>query len=213
MKGSRIPSKGSSNLITHLKQIASFSRDDSPSELLQVVSSLLEDYIKTQYENSDERLDDLEELGIYAQNYPTIRRFLETLSLNKNNIGSKSVKAGKQSEHEKPMVLSTIHRAKGLEWRAVFIPMLCEGYFPSYRVTGDRDAIEEERRVFYVAVTRAKDQLFLISPSLVQSWDGYRTAKNSEFIEELDPSVYQKSSVKFKRRDRANFFTADELLK
>lgn len=212
MKGSRIPSKGSKNLINHLKPIASFTNKDSPSELLQLVIKLLKDYITAHYEDSDERLEDLEELGIYAQNYPTIRRFLETLSLNKNNIGSKSVKAGSQSENESPMVLSTIHRAKGLEWRAVFIPMLCDGYFPSYRVEGDKEAIEEERRVFYVAITRAKDQLYLLSPSLVQSWDGYRTARNSEFIEELDPDLYQKSSVKFKRKEKANFFTADELL-
>lgn len=213
MKGSRIPSKGSANLIDHLKPMASFTNEDSPSDLLQLVSKQLKDYIKSHYENADERLEDLEELGIYAQNYPTIQRFLETLSLNKNNIGSKSVKGGTQSENEKPMVLSTIHRAKGLEWRAVFIPMLCEGYFPSYRVADDQEAIEEERRVFYVAVTRAKDQLYLIAPALVQSWDGYRTAKNSEFIEELDSSVYQKSSVKFKRKETANFTTADELLK
>ena len=122
------------------------------------------------------------------------------------------------------MILSTIHRAKGLEWRVVFIPMLCEDSFPSSRVKGDPEGLEEERRVFYVAVTRTKDQLYLISPSLVQSSRGYYTMRISPFISELNPKVYKKSSVqissdiKLKRKSsnkpqKSLFQTADELIK
>lgn len=64
---------------------------------------------------------------------------------------------GDQKAEEKPLILLTTHRAKGLEWRVIFIPMLCEDYFPSSRVVDDTDAYEEERRVFYVAITRAKN--------------------------------------------------------
>ncbi|TXT61666.1 MAG: DNA helicase [Promethearchaeota archaeon] len=214
MKGERIPSKGSRNLLNHITSLRNFSSNDNPSEILNEINKLIKDYIKSTYENSDERLEDLKELAIYSQNYATVQQFLETLSLNRNNIESKTVLAGNKSEIEEPVVISTIHRAKGLEWRAVFIPMLCQNFFPSSRVKGDQEAIEEERRVFYVAITRAKDQLYLISPALLQSWRGYQTADLSLFVEELDPKVYRKSSVKIKPKPNkeSGFCTADELL-
>jgi len=107
---------------------------------------------------------------------------------------------GDQTTEEKPLILSTIHRAKGLEWRVVFIPMLSEYFFPSGRNIGDPEAFEEERRVFYVAITRAKDQLYLISPAIVQTYRGPMTARLSQFISELKPGVYKKSSVQFKSK-------------
>lgn len=214
MKGARIPSKGSSNLINHIKPLKYYATEDDPSEILVEIIDLIQDHIKSKYENWEDRMEDLKELAIYSQNYSTIQRFLETLSLNRNNIESKTVLAGNKSENEKPVVLSTIHRAKGLEWHIVFLPMLCEGFFPSSRIKGDQEEIEEERRVFYVAITRAKDQLYLICPALIQSWKGYRTANLSQFVAELDPKVYRKSSVKFKHKPNreSSFCTADELL-
>ena len=82
---------------------------------------------------------------------------------------------------------------------------------------------EEERRVFYVAVTRSKDQLYLISPSMVQGFRGEQIVRISPFISELNPKVYQKSSVKFKstvkrlgtspyKNKKSLFRSADELL-
>ncbi len=213
MNGSRIPSAGIKNLINHIKPLIKYTAEEDPSELLLEVINLLEEYIRVRYENAEDRFEDLKALAIYSQNYPTIRRFLETLSLNKSNIESKTVLTGDKTEREKPLILSTIHRAKGLEWRVVFIPMLCEGYFPSFQVIGDQDALEEERRVFYVAITRAKDQLYLITPALIQSWRGFRTATTSQFVEELNSNVYKSSSVKFKKKQKANFLTADKLLK
>ncbi|MFX1312998.1 MAG: 3'-5' exonuclease, partial [Promethearchaeota archaeon] len=115
---------------------------------------------------------------------------------------SKSVRLGDQNIEEEPLILSTIHRAKGLEWNIVFIPMLCEDFFPSSRVVGDPEAFEEERRVFYVAITRAKDQLYLVSPAIVQSYKGPQTARLSQFVSELNSKVYKKSSVVFKPQKR-----------
>ena len=79
-----------------------------------------------------------------------------------------------------------------------FIPMLCEDFFPSHRVVGDTEAYEEERRVFYVSLTRAKDLLYLITPALVYSYRGPQTTRISQFISELKPQVYKKSSVQFR---------------
>ena len=92
------------------------------------------------------------------------------------------------------MTLSTIHRAKGLEWKIVFIPMLSENLFPSNRVKNNTDAYEEERRVFYVGVTRAKEQLILLSPQKMKNFKGQKDLKLSQFINELNPKVYHRLS-------------------
>jgi DNA helicase-2/ATP-dependent DNA helicase PcrA len=204
--------------------LVGFNPDDLPSEAIKKLVIVLEDHIKSKYDNWQDRIDDLNQLSIYASNFQTIRKLLENLSLNKSNLESKTVLMGSYQEEEKPMILSTIHRAKGLEWGVVFIPMLGEDYFPSSRVKGDPEGIEEERRVFYVAVTRTKDQLYLISPSLVQGSRGYQTMRISPFISELNPKVYKKSLVQItskrvvKRKESSQqqkflFQTADELIK
>jgi DNA helicase-2/ATP-dependent DNA helicase PcrA len=220
LKGSRISKEGIKNTISHAKKLVGFNPDDIPSEVIKELMLVLEDHIKSKYDNWQDRMDDLNQLSIYASNFQTIRKLLENLSLNKSNLESKTVLMGSQQEEEKPMIISTIHRAKGLEWRVIFIPMLCEDSFPSSRVKGDPEGIEEERRVFYVAVTRTKDQLYLISPSLVQGSRGYQIMRISPFISELNPKVYKKSSVQFKPKrigpnkpPKSLFQTADELLK
>jgi len=224
LKGSRISKEGIKNTISHAKKLVGFNPDDIPSEVIKELMLVLEDHIKSKYDNWQDRMDDLNQLSIYASNFQTIRKLLENLSLNKSNLESKTVLMGSQQEEEKPMIISTIHRAKGLEWRVIFIPMLCEDSFPSSRVKGDPEGIEEERRVFYVAVTRTKDQLYLISPSLVQGSRGYQIMRLSPFISELNPKVYKKSSVqirsnkKEKRKgsskpQKSLFQTADELIK
>jgi len=200
MKG--IPKVGVKNVINHVKSIAGITADDDPATIIRRITTLLEDYIKTKYNTPDQRLEDLEQLAIYTQKFDTIQRFLENLSLNRSILESKTVTTGTKEDDEPPLVLSTIHRAKGLEWRAVFIPMLCENLFPTSRVIGDTEAFEEERRVFYVAITRAKDQLYLISPSIVQKFGRFETSRLSQFVEELNDEVYTTSSVDFKAKSK-----------
>ena len=219
LKGSRISHQGKKNIITHVNFLKGFNFNDDPSNVIQNLIKSLENHLKTNYENWQERIEDLNQLSIYAQNFESIRKLLETLSLNGSNLEAKTVLMGNQSEEEKPLVISTIHRAKGLEWRVVFIPMLSQDYFPSSQVADDQDALEEERRVFYVAVTRAKDQLYLVSPALIQSFGGNQIARLSQFVFELNPSVYRESNVRFKsriaspNRDKSSFFkSAKELL-
>ena len=200
MKGARIKSEGKNNLKAHIKYFVDYGPEDSPAEVILDLVKLLEDYVKSKYRDWQNRLDDLNQLGIYAQKYGTIRKLLETLSLNLSSIESKTVMMGDQKTEESPLVLSTIHRAKGLEWRAVFIPMLCEDSFPSSRIMGDDEAFEEERRVFYVALTRAKDQLFLITPAIIETYRGLQTVRMSEFVSELQSTLYRRSSVDFKSK-------------
>lgn len=198
LKGARIPKVGTRNLMNHIKNLKNLNSNDDPSTVIRTLIDVLEDYIISKYNDHQQRIDDLNQVGIYAQKFSTIQRFLENLSLNRNTIESKTVLMGSKQEEEKPLILSTIHRAKGLEWRIIFIPMLSEDMFPSGRVIGDAEAFEEERRVFYVAITRAKDQLYMISPSIIQSYGRFLTPRISQFVVELNPNVYQKSSVEFK---------------
>ncbi len=220
LRGSRISKDGVKNLLSHAKNLKGFTVDDPPTEVVQKLIGALEDHIKAKYDNWQDRLEDLNQLGVYAQSYPTTQKFLENLSLNASALESRTTKMGSQTEDEKPVVLSTVHRAKGLEWRVVFIPMLCEDSFPSSRVIGDADAYEEERRVFYVATTRTKDELYLISPAVRNTYRGPQTVRVSQFVGELNPKVYKRSSVRYKpvlskketsKDNKSSFTTADKL--
>ncbi len=213
LKGARISKEGIRNLISYIKNLIDFSPEENPSEVIKDLIKVLEEHLKSKYDNWQERIEDLKQLSLYAKNFLTIRKFLENLSLNLSNLEAKTVKAGEQAEEENPLILSTIHRAKGLEWRVVFMPMLCEDSFPSSRSIGDPDAFEEERRVFYVAVTRAKDQLYLISPSIKATYRGPQIVKPSQFISELNNKVYKKSSVEFKSLNEKEKIDKKDLFK
>ncbi len=213
LKGSRISKEGIRNLISYIKNLIDFSPEDNPSEVIKNLVKVLEEHLKSKYDNWQERIEDLNQLSLYAQNFPTIRKFLENLSLNLSNLESKTVHSSEQAEEENPLVLSTVHRAKGLEWRVVFIPMLCEDSFPSGRSIGDPDAFEEERRVFYVAITRAKDQLYLITPSIKPAYRGPQIVRASQFVSELNPKVYKKSSVQFKSQNKKEKMDKKDLFK
>jgi DNA helicase-2/ATP-dependent DNA helicase PcrA len=213
LKGSRISKEGIRNLISYVKKLIDLTPDDNPSEVIKSLAKILEDHIKSRFDNWQERIDDLIQLSVFAQNFPTIRKFLENLSLNLSNLESKTVNSGEETEEEKPLILSTVHRAKGLEWSVIFIPMLCEDSFPSSRSIGDQDSFEEERRVFYVAITRGKDQLYLISPSIKHTHRGPQMVRVSQFVSELSSKVYKQASVQFKYQKKKEKIDKKDLFK
>ncbi len=90
------------------------------------------------------------------------------------------------------IILSTIHQAKGLEWEAVFVMGLSAGQFPNDRALKETNGLEEERRLFYVAVTRAKKYLHL-TYSLTGGW-GDTLSGPSMFVEEIDVELVEKNS-------------------
>lgn len=90
---------------------------------------------------------------------------------------------------EKPLTLSTVHSAKGLEWYCVFIPHALDGLFPSVRAIKNLEEIEEERRLFYVASSRAKEELFITMPSFVQTYNAFLSYP-SRFIVEIEKTKY-----------------------
>jgi DNA helicase II / ATP-dependent DNA helicase PcrA len=92
--------------------------------------------------------------------------------------------------------LSTVHQAKGLEYGVVFVIMLCDGLFPSSRAMETEEGEEEERRLFYVAVTRAKDELYLTHPRLRMGKGGDAWQTPSRFLNELNRDLVNVWRVK-----------------
>jgi DNA helicase-2/ATP-dependent DNA helicase PcrA len=118
-----------------------------------------DDYLKETYDNYERRLDDLQQLAEFAFQFGSVEEFLTQLAL-LTNVEAEDDK----KEDTERVRLSTIHQAKGLEFDVVFVIMLCDGLFPSARSTESNDGEEEERRLFYVSVTRAKNELYLCYP-------------------------------------------------
>ena len=132
-----------------------------PAEIADAVA-WLSPLLETRYDDARVRMGDLEALERIAASFPSRERFLSELALDPPNTTSDE--AGPPLRDEDYLILSTIHSAKGQEWRAVFVLNCVDGCIPSDLATGSSEEIEEERRLFYVAMTRAKDELTLIVP-------------------------------------------------
>ena len=154
----------------------------------KVIALILEFYIpilKTIEENWRERSEDFRVLKNLAVEHESLDRFLENLALDPPNDSVATVGESEQGEEETDKVtISTIHSAKGLEWPVVFVNSLVDGMTPHYRSLSDFEELEEERKLFYVACSRAKNRLFLTAPEYFSSYSGYFD-KVSRFIAEL----------------------------
>jgi DNA helicase-2/ATP-dependent DNA helicase PcrA len=134
----------------------------APSGQVERVRAYLEPVVSRKYESSAARLADLDQLALLARGYESRGRFLAELTL--DPPVSTADLAGPPSLDEDYLILSTIHSAKGLEWDAVYVLHATDGCIPSDMATGDEDELEEERRLLYVALTRARDDLTITYP-------------------------------------------------
>jgi DNA helicase II / ATP-dependent DNA helicase PcrA len=119
-------------------------------------------HLERLYDYPTARADDLEQLEQIAIGHPSRERFLAELTLEPPNASGAN--ADRPQLDEDYLILSTIHSAKGQEWHAVYILNLVDGCIPSDMATGNSAQIEEERRLLYVAMTRAKEHLYLVEP-------------------------------------------------
>jgi len=157
----------------------------SPSQMIRtVIEAGYEDHLKETYANYRNRLEDIEQLANFAMQFKATDEFLTQLSLLTNIEAEEDKPATRDDER---LRLSTIHQAKGLEFDVVFVIMLCDGMFPSSRSAEDEEAIEEERRLFYVAITRARDELYLSHPLIraMQGYGGDAMQMPSRFLSEI----------------------------
>jgi DNA helicase-2/ATP-dependent DNA helicase PcrA len=141
---------------------------------IAAVRSIYDAILTAKYDNSDVRLADLDQLRTIAAGYPSRTNFLAALALDPPS-NTQDLSGGSESENE-ALILSTVHSAKGKEWKAVFVIWAVDGWFPASRSIEDPDELEEERRLMYVALTRAKDELAVIYPM-----NAYSSRKGADY--------------------------------
>ena len=134
---------------------------------IEAVRGLYDDILRERYDRPDARLSDLEQLRVIAGGYPNRAAFLAAIALEPPQ-STQDLAVGGDAEDD-ALVLSTAHSAKGKEWDAVFLMWAVDGYFPLARATADEDQLEEERRLMYVAMTRARNHLVVSYPLNVYS--------------------------------------------
>jgi len=169
-----------------------------PAEAVTLVMAYYVPLLKERYDDYPRRQKELEQLVPMAERYGKLRAFLDDLVLDPPG-SSEDITGGPGNEK---LTLSTVHSAKGLEWPVVFVIWAMEGKFPSARAYNNPEDLEEERRLMYVATTRAKDRLTISYPgSEAPTWSSYTPGGDglSSFITSLPPDVYRHESGKTRR--------------
>jgi len=162
----RDPKHGKRKFGPHLEKLAqwleSAQPDHPPAILLDQALPLARPWIEDHYfDDAPKRLNDLQTLLEISRGYESLEAFLSELSLDPpQHTGT----INQSTDADQQLTLSTIHSAKGLEWRVVFVLSLLEGYLPSYFTLRSASQVEEERRLCYVAFTRAQQQLYACLP-------------------------------------------------
>jgi DNA helicase-2/ATP-dependent DNA helicase PcrA len=167
-----------------LDEIAPSGEPNSPSAMIvSVVEAIYDDYAKANFTNYEIRRDDLNQLAAFARQFNDVQEFLSQLALISNVDAEAAPNASADNE---AVNLSSVHQAKGLEFHTVFVIWLTDGMFPSSRSLETSDAIEEERRLFYVAITRARDELYLSYPHMrLNAGFGDVFQRPSRFLKEI----------------------------
>jgi len=179
---------GVRSMFDALKGVSSQSM--SPGEKASGILDYYEPILKARYDDHPKRKKDLEMFQNITDRYKDVVTLLTDLALEPPQESVIDVEApGPEREF---LTLSTIHSAKGLEWNSVFIIYALEGRFPAMRSVGTDEEIEEERRLMYVAVTRAKDHLFITYPMNVYDREtGVILTKPSRFIQGIDENLLE----------------------
>lgn len=191
-----------------LRSLLACVLDASPKEkVTRFLDMFYAMYIKTRYENHEERMLDIDQLISILSSYDSVDSFLEDALLDANLIDKDDI--GDR------VVISTVHQAKGLEWSYVYLIGLAQGKFPSKHAIGNDERIEEERRLFYVACSRAKRFLELCVPLEDNlSFDDSKCMDISQFISELPENLYEHHNHprKVSKMYGFEFVSADNLL-
>lgn len=170
-----------------------------PGPLFEKLLAYYEPLLKVKYKDKDpeERLLDLREFLGIASKYPTLSRLLEEIAISETFTGGAAVES-MVSIQEPPLVLSTIHQAKGLEWDVVHVIGVSETLLPHELATGSPEEIEEERRLFYVAATRARNKLRLSHAATKWTYNGILVLKRSSFLNEIEKKgVFQVTTLDY----------------
>ncbi len=170
------------------------SQSESVERILEYILEFYIPLLKTIEENWRERSEDFRVLKNLAKEHHSLDNFLENLALDPPNDSVAIMNKPKNDDNDK-VTISTIHSAKGLEWPVVFVNSLVDGITPHHRSLDDFEELEEERKLFYVACSRAKTRLYLTAPDYFASYSGYFD-KPSRFIAELSADKVEIETIK-----------------
>jgi DNA helicase-2/ATP-dependent DNA helicase PcrA len=193
LAGLKVPAKAQKSWDQFIHTLAELVTGDAPMKPAEMISCVLfavyEDYMKEKFPNYDARHEDLITLQEFAEQFETTADFLSQLAL---LGGLETAEAFAGAAETEKVTLSTLHQAKGLEWKVVFLIWLADGMFPSSRSIEDPRALEEERRLFYVGVTRCMDELYLTYPEMRLA-AGYDQSfySPSRFLREVPESLFE----------------------
>jgi DNA helicase-2/ATP-dependent DNA helicase PcrA len=166
---------------------------ESPVNQLEKIVDYYFPIMQAKFDDYPKRVKDLDHLKALAERYHSLELFLSELMLHPPDKSVAEVEGEKEDEK---MVLSTIHSAKGLEWRVVFVIWLLDGKFPSAYSFKNEEEFEEERRLFYVSVTRAKEQLYLSYPiNIYDHRTGVVLSKPSSFLDHHPSGLMEEWTV------------------
>ncbi|MCU1289165.1 MAG: UvrD/REP helicase [Acidobacteria bacterium] len=186
------------NFIELLELLVRDENRNNPAKQIELIlTDGYERHLQETFENAEARLEDLRQLALYATRYDSTEDFLSELALlsterfkEPTGIVAEDVVEG--GEDDELLTLTSVHQAKGLEWKAVFLIWAAEGKFPSPRSLKEVDSEEEERRLWYVALTRAKDELYLTYPLMMIDYTRQTVLqKPSRFIMECPPILFE----------------------
>ena len=161
-----------------------------PATMIESVGyAIYDDYIKTKFANYEARQQDINTLSAFAREFESPEDFLSQLAL----LGAVETADTFYGEPEvEKVTLSTLHQAKGLEWKVVFLIWLAEGMFPASRTLENPQALEEERRLFYVGITRCRDELYMTYPTTrLNTAYGEAPQRPSRFLLEIPEALFE----------------------
>jgi DNA helicase-2/ATP-dependent DNA helicase PcrA len=183
-----------------LSLIESLVQDDTRNSPARQIETILargyEAHLAATYENAEARLEDLRQLAHFSARYNSTEEFLGELALlSTERYSAPQALTGEDvvmgADEDELLTLTSVHQAKGLEWRAVFIIWAADGKFPSPRSLREAEGEEEERRLWYVALTRAAEQLYITYPLMVTDYSRQTVIqKPSRFVTEVPPDLY-----------------------
>ncbi|MCX6781192.1 MAG: ATP-dependent helicase [Candidatus Magasanikbacteria bacterium] len=195
-------SAGGWAMVTKTMWELSLKHDTVGSMVRAVKECAYKSYIKREFANPEDRLQDVDQLASFTDRITDLKAFLAETALQEQH------RAKTQNETDR-LVLSTIHQAKGLEWDTVFLINLVSGAFPNERASLEEGGIEEERRLFYVALTRARKNLFL-SHTLLGGKQNEFVVSPSLFIEEIDEALIDYGHKKTSPQESTYTYEPDE---
>lgn len=165
--------------------------DHRTAEYVEAVLSYYRPLMRRRYyEDFPHRERDLDHFLRLAESAPSLEAFLEELTL--EPLSASEIGTLPADSEEPPLVLSTIHSAKGLEWHTVFLIQCLDGVLPSAHAVDDPEELDEERRLFYVALTRAREELYISYPIVHhRRGDTLVLANPSRFLQDIPETLLE----------------------